>query len=156
MMTFYKVINFRLIKGNYMDITPKLLSQINSNSLYTAIGIKIEGAVDGHANSILKPDSKFCWPHPTQPHGGVLFTLMDTTMALATLSLLGEDHNCSTINLDIQYILPATEDPFTCEAWVIRKTRRMSFTRGEIRDAKGQILAIGQANIRIFNETKWP
>jgi len=99
-----------------MQITPELIDRMNGNSLYNTLGIRLDSASQGMARSSLKPEPGVCWPFQGQPHGGILFTLMDTTMAWAVLSQLDEGLNCATIHLDIQYTAPARGDTFSCKA----------------------------------------
>ena len=136
-----------------MDITEALLDQFNTNSLYTSLGIRIKEAGDGKARARLEPNPKHCWPFPGQPHGGILFTLMDITMAWAVFSGLEPDYNCATIHLDIQYSLPAKGPYFKSAAWVTHRTGRMSFLSAEIRDEKDQVVAMGQGTFRIIEMT---
>jgi uncharacterized protein (TIGR00369 family) len=133
-----------------VEITKQALSQMNDNPLYRALGIRIEEADEGRAVSRLKPDPKLCWPFPTQPHGGILFTLMDTTMAWAVFSTLDPGYNCTTVHLDIQYIHPAKGDLFNCVAHLTHKTGHMGFVRAEIQAPLGSVLAMGQATFRII------
>ncbi len=133
-----------------MEITSAILDQMNANSLYQTLGIQIESAEDGKAQSRLIPQAAVCWPFPAQPHGGVLFTLIDTTMAWAVWSLLESGYNCTTINIDIHYMKPAEGKIFRCAAWSTHKTRRSSFVRADIRDAKGELLVMGQGTFRII------
>jgi uncharacterized protein (TIGR00369 family) len=133
-----------------MEFTEKFISYINNNSLYITIGIRIEKAVDGEARSSLDPNPNLCWPFPGQPHGGVLFTLMDATMAVAVFSNLESGNSCATIHADIQYTLPAKGDHFTCVARITHETGRLTFVRGEIHDVENQLVALGQAAFRII------
>ena len=133
-----------------MQIRKELLDQMNENGVYQTMGIRIEKANAGKAHARMTPQPKMCWPFPGQPHGGVLFTLMDATMAWAVLSQVEPGHNCATINTDIQYTNPARGDRFTCAAWTTHRTGRLGFVRAEISDAKGQLVAMGQATFRIF------
>jgi uncharacterized protein (TIGR00369 family) len=133
-----------------MEITTTILDQMNANSLYHAFGIRIEEAGDGSAKSRLEPKSDLCWPFPEQPHGGVLFTLMDTTMAWAVWSQLDAGFNCTTVNIDIHYIMPAKGGLFVCSAWSTHKTERTSFVRADVHDRKGRMVAMGQATFRII------
>jgi uncharacterized protein (TIGR00369 family) len=132
-----------------MDITQELMDRLNDNPLYNTIGIRIEEACDGLARACLEPKPDLCWPFPGQPHGGVLFTLMDTTMAWAVFSQLEPGFNCATVNLDIQYTHPAKGDLFTCSARTTHRTGRVSFVRAEIYDNSERLLAMGQANFRV-------
>jgi uncharacterized protein (TIGR00369 family) len=133
-----------------MEITQHMLDRMNDNTLYHTFGIRILEAADGEASSRLEPDQKVCWPFQGQPHGGILFTLMDTTMAWAIVSQLDQGYNCTTISMAIQYVLPARGESFGCRAWVVQRTGRMSFMRAEIHDQKDQLVAMGQATFRII------
>lgn len=135
-----------------MKVAEKVFQQINSNSLYKAFGIRIQGADKGKSQSTLEPDPNICWPFPSQPHGGVLFTLMDTTMAWALFSLLEPGYNCATVHLDIQYTIPARKSPFVCLAHVVHKTQNLGFLEAEIRDAVDHLVASGQATFRVVQD----
>lgn len=134
-----------------MSYTSEQIQTVNRNPLYQTIGLKMIAADNGEARSRLEPEPEICWPFPGQPHGGILFTQMDTTMAWAVLSCAQKDKNCSTINLEIQYPAPAKGTVFTCETRVFHSTGRSCFLRGETRDEKGTLVAMGQATFRIIN-----
>jgi len=136
--------------GEGMLFTEQTISQVNDNPLYNALGIRIEKAAGGQARSRLEPSPEVCWPFPGQPHGGILFTLMDTTMAWAVLSQLPPGYSCSTINLDIHYTRPAKGNLFYCAAEISHQTTRYSFVRAEIHDADGKLTALGQATFAII------
>jgi uncharacterized protein (TIGR00369 family) len=133
-----------------MEIPRDFLDRHNGNSLYSAMGIRIEEAADGTAHSRMEIQPAMCWPFPHQPHGGVIFTLMDTTMAWALFSALEKGLNCTTIQLDIQYMSPAKGSFVTCTSWAACKTRRLAFARGEVKDERGQLVAVGQGTFRII------
>ena len=133
-----------------MKLSQDLLDQFNRNDLYTTIGIRLDKAEDGRAEAVLTPNPKVCWPFPDQPHGGILFTIMDTTMAWAIQSLLEQGLSCTTIDLNIQYLAPAREGPYTCRAETTHQTRHLAFVRADIRDARDHPIASGQATFRII------
>ena len=137
-----------------MEMTQEVLDGLNDNALYHIFGIRVEEAGQGRAFSRLVPNPDLCWPVPEQLHGGVLFTLMDTTMAWSVMSRLDPGDNCATTHLDIQYILPAKEGPFTCSARTTHQTGHMAFVRAEIRDARDRPLAMGQATFRIMKQRR--
>jgi uncharacterized protein (TIGR00369 family) len=132
-----------------MLFTEQTISQMNDNPLYHTLGIRIEKAADGQARSRLDPSPEVCWPFPGQPHGGILFTLMDTTMAWAVLTQLDPGYTCATLDLDIHYTRPAKGNPFYCAAQINHQTTRYSFVRAEVHDADGRLLALGQATFVI-------
>lgn len=132
-----------------MEMTQATLDQLNDNPVYKTLGIRVEEAGGGTANSRLTSLPNMCWPFPGQPHGGVIFTLMDVTMAWAVFAPLEPGHNCATINLDIQYTRPAKGNYFTCVAKTTHKTGRLTFVRAEILDEKEELVAMGQGTYRV-------
>jgi uncharacterized protein (TIGR00369 family) len=133
-----------------MPLSQEILDQFNRNHLYTTLGIRLDKAEEGKAEAVLTPNPKVCWPFPDQPHGGILFTVMDTTMAWATQSLLESGSSCTTIDMHIQYLAPAKESPYTCLAETTHRTRHLAFIRADIRDARENLIASGQATFRII------
>lgn len=133
-----------------MEISSKVIDQFNLNPLYQTLGIRLEEAQSGKARTTLVPKSVVCWPSQDQPHGGILFTTMDTTMAWAVLSVAGPEYSCTTIDCTIQYPAPAKEGPFSCQAWTTFQTGRLAFVRADIRDGHHTLVALGQATFRII------
>ena len=133
-----------------MDLTAESLVRLNDNPLYRVIGIHLHEAAAGHARATLTPNPQVCWPSPPQPHGGILFTVMDTTMAFAVMSVAEPDRGCATVDCSIQYPAPARHGPFVCKAVTAKKAGRTVFVRGEIVDAHDTVVAFGQATFRII------
>lgn len=129
------------------------LEKLNRSSLYNALGIKLTHLELDRCIASLTPEPAVCWPDHQQPHGGVLFTLMDTTMATAVLSGFepGEG-NCATIDLSIQYLAPAREAPFVCDTRVERRGNKICFVRGEILDAQNDAVAMAQGTFRVMRK----
>jgi uncharacterized protein (TIGR00369 family) len=133
-----------------LEITSDVMDLFNTNPLYQTIGIHLEAAASGKARSILTPTAQVCWPTLNQPHGGILFTTMDTTMAWAVLSLANPDYSCTTIDCNIQYPAPAKDGPFFCQAWTTHQTGRLTFVRADISDSRHTLVALGQATFRVI------
>jgi uncharacterized protein (TIGR00369 family) len=133
-----------------MGIGKNLIHRINTNSLYQTIGIQLMSAGEGEARSVLEPSPAVCWPFENQPHGGILFTLMDTTMAWAIQSELASGFSCTTIELDIRYMSPARGETFSCRARTLHRTNRLCFVNAAITDSGDRKIASGQATFRII------
>jgi len=133
-----------------MEMAIADLEKINSNSLYQTLGIRLKTAAQGSARSSLQPCPEVCWPFSGQPHGGILFTLLDTTMAWAVFSALPQGSNCTTIDLNIQYPEPARSDIFQCEAQIQHRTGRLCFVKGKIAGSDQELVATGEAVFRII------
>ena len=133
-----------------MEFSPQEIEQLNNNSLYQAVGIRVEELKDGEAKSFLHPKPAFCWPFEGHPHGGVLFTLMDTTMAWAVQSVIEEGYTLATINLDIQYTRQARGDSFACCASITSQGNLIVYAKADILDKDSRIIATGQGCFRII------
>jgi uncharacterized protein (TIGR00369 family) len=75
---------------------------------------------------------------------------MDTTMAWAIQSNLDSGLSCTTIDLDIRYMLPARGGKFCCRAVTLHQTGRLCFVRADITDRDDHVIASGQATFRII------
>ena len=126
------------------------LAHLNDSSLYRAMGIRLLRIENGEARSELRPTPALCWPFEGQPHGGLLFTQMDTTMATAVMTASAQRaDNCATVNLDIQYTRPARGTVFICDVWTTHATGRTAFARSETRDENGDLVAAAQGTFRL-------
>jgi uncharacterized protein (TIGR00369 family) len=133
-----------------MEFSREVITGSNRNGLYQTLGIEVLEAAQGRARSVLRPKPAVCWPFPEQPHGGILFTLMDTTMAWAVLTLLGPGQNCATTSMEVQYTQRALGGEFICEAWVAFRARRMVYTRADVKNPGGGLVATAQATFRVI------
>lgn len=74
-------------------------------------------------------------------HGGVIYSLADTTMGAALWTMLSEGETIATISATVDYVAPVTDGMLLCEAEVVRKGKRTAFTRALVRDGKGELVA---------------
>jgi acyl-CoA thioesterase len=139
-----------------VDFSDAHVARLNDNPLYRALGIRVERVQAGLARATLEPTVSACWPQPGQPHGGVLFTLLDTTTAWAALSHGEDGEDCVTVDCAIQYPAPARHGPFACVATTARKAGRTVFVRAEVLDAHGTPVALGQATFRLVRPKPGP
>jgi acyl-CoA thioesterase len=61
-------------------------------------------------------------PHGVM-HGGVLFSLADTSMGAALYTLLEADETCTTIEVKMNFLRPVTQGRLACETHVLRRGR---------------------------------
>jgi uncharacterized protein (TIGR00369 family) len=76
-------------------------------------------------------------------HGGLVATLLDTSMGLATRAS-GEVDNLGTASLTINYLRPA-RGRIAAHANVRRCGRSLAFCEAEIRDATDEVVATASA-----------
>ena len=75
-------------------------------------------------------------------HGGVLYTLVDYAMGGALTSRLGSGERCSTIEIKINYVAPATGGRIVADARVVERTRRISVLEARVNADDGTLLAL--------------
>jgi len=128
------------------------LARLNDNPLYRTLGIRLDWCEDGQAQATMNPSPEVCWPSDGQPHGGILFTLIDTSMAFAALSTAQADSACATVDCSIQYAAPARQAPFVSQVTTMKRGGRTVFVRAQIVDGAGEIIALGQGTFRLFEK----
>ena len=75
-------------------------------------------------------------------HGGVLYTLVDYAMGCALTSRLGTGERCTTIEIKINYVAPATGGRITADARVVERTRRIGTLEARVTADDGTLLAL--------------
>lgn len=88
------------------------------------LGFELEMG-DGSATATLDVTEIHINPHGSL-HGAVPFTMIDTAMGAATMSVIAEDHFCSTIDITTRYLAPCRSGRITCVATVRRAGRRIA------------------------------
>ncbi len=74
-------------------------------------------------------------------HGGVLATMLDTTLGGAVFGAVPKGKGCATLTINISFFRPVIEGRLTCTARVCNMTRRTAYASGEIHDAEGRLIA---------------
>jgi acyl-CoA thioesterase len=74
-------------------------------------------------------------------HGGVLFTMVDTAMGLAVVSLLGPDGRCASVEIHMRFLETVSAGTVEATATVTRPGRRVMHVGAEVRDADGALVA---------------
>ena len=133
-----------------MRYTDDDIAGFNDSPLYRTLGISLLSCSAGTARSVLRPTPEVCWPTPGQPHGGILFTILDTSMAFAAISSAEQAVGCATVDCSVQYPAPARDAPFACHVTTVSSAGRTAFVRAELLDAKGVPVALAQATFRLF------
>lgn len=84
-------------------------------------------------------------------HGGVLATLIDSALTCALVTRLPKGMACTTIDLQMRFFRPAhlSAERLTARAEVLHFGTTLGATTGEIRDAKGRLIAHGTSSLAI-------
>jgi len=113
------------------------------SGIFQLLGTRIDKAQDGMGAVHLHVDARLY--HGQQiVHGGVIFTLADTAMSMALMSLLPPNTPFSTIEAKINYIRPVRTGEISAEATTIhhgRSTAVMECSVYNINESERKIIA---------------
>jgi acyl-CoA thioesterase len=82
-------------------------------------------------------------------HGGLLYTLVDYAMGGALTSVLEGGRRCTTLEIKMNYLAPASDGEVRAEAWVVSQGGRIAVLQGDVTvgDTK---LAVATGTFYIF------
>nr|WP_294865181.1 PaaI family thioesterase [uncultured Pseudogulbenkiania sp.] len=83
-----------------------------------------------------------------EAHGGVIASMLDSVMGLASRSTNGSWENRGTVTLNIQYLQPGY-GRLVAEGRLLHAGQSISFAEGEVRNSNGEIVAMGIATFKI-------
>ena len=104
----------------------------------------------GTATAILDVDERHLNPNGVV-HGGVVFTMVDTAMGRATLSVLDEGCLCASIEVSVRYLRPVVEGRLVATATVLRAGRRIVHIEGAVHvDGDDRPVAVVQGSFAVL------
>ena len=126
--------------------------KINPPPVGILIGYNIGEVRFGYAAYELIPGEYHYNPFGTV-HGGIISTLLDSTMTSAVITTLGKGKRCSTFDLKVNFIKPVTAEtgPLRCEAEPIHVGNSLAIAEGRVKDKDGQLYAHGVSTCLIFS-----
>ena len=115
------------------------------------VGYRIYEVDNGYAAFELNPAEYHYNPFATV-HGGILSTLLDTTMTASVLSTLQKGYSCATVEIKVNFIKPVTAktEILRCEAKPIHIGKRLVTVEGRLQDKNGELYAHGSSTCSIF------
>ncbi len=125
--------------------------KISSPPIARLVGYKIDHVESGTAVFEIEPGEYLYNPFSVV-HGGILSTLLDTSMTAAVLSTLPMGKSCSTLEMKINFVRPVAEKSglITCRAEIIHSGKRIATASGKIVDDRERLVAQGIGTWTIF------
>ena len=118
--------------------------------LRTFLDFTIDDGIDGEAVAALDVSDRHLNPNGVV-HGGVVFTLVDTAMGRATMSVLEEGRICASIEVAVRYLRPITGGRLVATASVLRAGRRSVHLEGRVTvDGDDRPVAVVQASFAVL------
>jgi len=117
-------------------ILEKIRQRARDSGYFQLLDMHIENAHDGVGATHINVDARLM--HPQQiVHGGVIFTLADTAMSMALLSVLPEGTVVSTIEAKINYLLPVRAGELVSEAIIVHQGRTVAVSEATVYNING-------------------
>jgi uncharacterized protein (TIGR00369 family) len=115
------------------------------------VGYKISEVDNGYAVFELNPEEYHYNPFSTV-HGGIITTLLDTTMTASILSTLPKGISCSTVEIKVNFVHPITikTEILRCEGRPIHIGKRLATVEGRLTDKHGNLYAHGVSTCSLF------
>ncbi len=101
------------------------------------IGMQIETLHNGKGVVHIQVDERLMH-HQKMVHGGVIFTLADTAMSMALLSVLPPGTRLSTIEAKINFLLPVRTGELLAEAHIIHRGRSTAVLEATVHNINGE------------------
>ena len=114
------------------------------------IGLRIVETGEGRAVAEIDVDERHHNPNGVV-HGGVLFSLADTSMGAALRSLLAEGQISATIEIQIRYLKSLRSGLVRAETRVRHKGKRIAHFDSEIRNGDGDLVATAAGSFSILD-----
>lgn len=115
------------------------------------LSLVVEVVSAGCAGAVLEVDSRHLNPHGVV-HGGVLFTMVDTAMGAATMSLVAADELCASTEVQIRFLRPVRTGRLDASATVIHRSGRIVHLESRIEDG-GELVATATGSFAVTRST---
>jgi acyl-CoA thioesterase len=110
---------------------------VNDAGYFRLLDMYIETAQDGIGVVRTHVDARLM--HPQQiVHGGVIFTLADTAMSMALMSLLPPGTRISTIEAKINFLLPVRSGELSAVGTIIHRGRSTAVLEAIVYNTEGE------------------
>ena len=117
------------------------------------LGVEVEEVRAGHATLFIDVQPYHLNGNGSL-HGGVYAALIDNAMGFAVAALA--QVRIATTQMNVHFLAPISGGRIVCTAEVVHRTRRTATAEAKVRDAEGNLLAMGTAAFRIFEQQGQP
>lgn len=105
------------------------------NPFEALIGCKCRVSARGRCIATLDLAPELLNPHGVL-HGGVLYTMADTSMGYAVYSTLAHGGSCATIEIKMVYLKPVTRGRVRCVTRLVHRGRRVAVLESSLTCSK--------------------
>lgn len=100
----------------------RLIQSVNQAGFFQLLGVQIERIEGGRGQVRIAVDERLMHPQMIV-HGGVIFTLADTAMSMALMSVIPPGTPIGTIEAKINFLAPVRTGELIAEATIVHQGR---------------------------------
>jgi acyl-CoA thioesterase len=131
--------------GTVMD-----LDEYGQFPLRSFLGLEIEDLEPGRVVARVEITDDLLNPNGSV-HGGVIFTMVDTAMGKAAMSVLDEGQLCTTIEIQIRFLRPAMSGHLEASIDVVKPGRKIIHLEARVVDGGGRLIATGAGTFAVLS-----
>ena len=115
------------------------------------LGFRLVDVEQGHVVLVGRPDRR-SYNLIGTVHGGWAAAILDSALALATLSTLEADQGFTTVDIRINYLRPLSVETgeVRAEGRVLQGGRRLAYCEAKLTDAAGKLICHGTGSCLIL------
>ncbi len=114
-----------------------ILQGVNNSGYAQLLGMHVEMIQDGQGMVSIKVDARLMHPQMIV-HGGVIFSLADTAMSMALLSIIPPGTLFSTIEAKINYLQPVRSGVLLADANIVQRGNSIAVLEGTVYNVNGE------------------
>ncbi|MFD2639085.1 PaaI family thioesterase [Piscibacillus salipiscarius] len=132
-----------------MEVNPFIREGFEKSPFWNFVGLELHEANPGNVKLKLPIKNEFTNVRETV-HGGVLVSMVDTTMGF-TCKSLGFDE-VVTLQLNTNFIKSVLEGTLFSEGKIISRTRTTAIVEGQIFDEQGELLVHANGTFKLIKK----
>jgi len=113
------------------------------------LGMDMDVIEPGHAVTRLRIGETHLNPNGVV-HGGVLFTMIDTGMGLAVVTVL-DGNRCASIEVHLRFLSAAASGVMEAHSTVVRRGGRVVHVESRVHDEAGTLVATGTGTFAVIS-----
>jgi uncharacterized protein (TIGR00369 family) len=138
--------------GTGLDYLQRIVrGEIPGVPIGDTLGFRVAEVEKGRVVLVGRPDPR-SYNLIGSVHGGWAAAILDTALALSTLSTLEADQGFTTVDIRINYLRPLTVETgeVRAEGRVLQSGRRLAYAEARLTDAAGKLICHGTGSCLIL------
>ena len=112
---------------------------------YSTLGLKLQEIGNGKATFEIQISEELT--QNGMVHGGVIASLIDSCCACAAISLVYPNGYITTIDLQVEFLKPATKGMLNAKAKCIKAGKNIFFCKAKVWNGEGELISTGSSQL---------